>query len=164
MQNNDNPTFGGFVKWVAIITAALLVLGVAGNVLGWFGETSQVVREQVGPRALLQKYEWFKNASAALDAKVADISIYETRLKSLADQYKNADGTAIPRNKWARADVESYNQQSAEVAGVKASYNSLAAEYNAQMSKINYAFTNVGQLPAGAEKPLPREYKPYITQ
>lgn len=163
-MQNDNPTFGGFVKWTAIIVAGLLVLGVAGNVLGWFGETAQVVREQVGPRALLQKYEWFKEASAALDAKVADISIYETRLKNLQDQYKNTDGTSVPRNKWARTDIEAYNQATAEVAGVKASYNSLAAEYNAAMAKVNYAFTNVGQLPAGAEKPLPREYKPYITQ
>jgi hypothetical protein len=49
-----------------------------------------------------------------------------------------------------------------EVAGVKASYNLLAADYNSAMSKFNYAFCNVGKLPQGAVEPLPREYKPYI--
>jgi hypothetical protein len=45
---------------------------------------------------------------------------------------------------------------------MKYSFNQLAADYNAQMAKINYAFCNVGQLPQGATTPLPREYKPYI--
>lgn len=43
-----------------------------------------------------------------------------------------------------------------------ASYNSLAVEYNAAMAKINFSFTNIGELPKGASQPLPREYKPYI--
>ena len=37
----------------------------------------------------------------------------------------------------------------------------LAAEYNAQMAKFNWAFTNQGKLPAGATEVLPREFKPY---
>jgi hypothetical protein len=51
-----------------------------------------------------------------------------------------------------------------EVAGVKASYNSLAAEYNANMVKVHWAFCNAGDLPAGAAEALPREYKPYETR
>jgi len=51
-----------------------------------------------------------------------------------------------------------------EVAGITASYNALAADYNAQMSKINYRFCNVGDLPRGATDPLPREFKPYQTK
>lgn len=50
----------------------------------------------------------------------------------------------------------------AEVAGVKASYNSLAAEYNAQMAKINWRFCNRGQLFKGADEPLPREFALYL--
>ncbi len=67
----------------------------------------------------------------------------------------------LPRNKWPREDREQYNLWQSEVAGIKASYNTLAAEYNAQMSKMNWRFTNVGELPKGAETPLPREFKPY---
>jgi hypothetical protein len=49
----------------------------------------------------------------------------------------------------------------AEISGMKASFNDLAAEYNAAMVKINFAFINVGQLPQGATEALPREFKPY---
>jgi len=68
------------------------------------------------------------------------------------------------RKEWAREDREQFNVWSSEVAGVKASYNSLAAEYNAQMAKMNWRFTNVGMLPQGATQPLPREYKPYVEE
>ncbi len=126
-------------------------------VLGWFGEAAKVTQEQFGPSALLQKYEWFKDASAGLDKKQADIGVYHTRLRSLEDAYAGQ-----PRSKWARDDREQYSIWSSEEAGIKASYNQLAAEYDAQMSKFNYRFANAGDLPRGAEKPLPREYKPYI--
>ena len=51
-----------------------------------------------------------------------------------------------------------------EVAGIKASYNSLAAEYNSQMAKFNWQFCNAGTLPQGATEVLPREHKPYIAE
>lgn len=68
----------------------------------------------------------------------------------------------VPRTDWPRADLEQYNLWSSEFAGVIASYNGLAAEYNAQMSKANWAFTNVGDLPDGASEPLPREFATYL--
>ena len=43
-------------------------------------------------------------------------------------------------------------------------HNQLCAEYNSAMSKFNYRFTNIGDLPEGATEPLPREYKPYINK
>ena len=51
-----------------------------------------------------------------------------------------------------------------EQAGMVLSYNALAAEYNAKMAEMHWAFTNVGQLPAGASEPLPREFAPYRTE
>jgi hypothetical protein len=69
-----------------------------------------------------------------------------------------------PRKDWARDDREQYNTWQSEVSGVKAGYNTLAADYNAQMAKFNWSFANAGQLPKGADKPLPREYKPYETE
>jgi hypothetical protein len=70
----------------------------------------------------------------------------------------------LERQKWPREDREQYNVWSSEVAGVKASYNSLAAEYNAAMAKFNWRFANAGDLPKGADKPLPREFKTYVNQ
>jgi two-component SAPR family response regulator len=106
---------------------------------------------------LLKKYEWFKDASAQLDKKIADISVYDAKMKSITDAY-----VGVKRSEWARDDREQLSVWMSELAGVKASYNGLSAEYNSQMSKMNWRFCNVGDLPNGATQPLPREYKPYI--
>ena len=58
--------------------------------------------------------------------------------KALEAQY-----VGVQRNQWARDDREAYNQNAAEIAGVKASYNELAAEYNAKMAEVNWRFANV---------------------
>ena len=135
-----------------------LVFGI-GYVFGWFGETAQVAKEEFGPRAALQKYEWFKDAAAQLEKKQADITVYDSRLKAMDKTYEK-----LPRQNWPREDREQYNVWQSEVAGVKASFNTLAAEYNSQMAKFNWRFANAGDLPQGADKPLPREFKPYIAQ
>ncbi len=145
------------------ILAGFLVLGLLiggmGYLFGWFGEAAQVARDEFGPKAALAKYEWFKDAAASLDKKLADIKVYEGRLKAMNETYKG-----LPRQNWPREDREQYNVWSSEVAGVKAGYNTLAAEYNSQMAKFNWRFANRGALPPGATEPLPREYKPYVTE
>ncbi len=138
------------LSYVMLLTVILL------SGCDWFRESKQVAQEELGPKELLRKYEWFKNASSQLDKKQADIKVYQKRITTMSKDYVD-----LPRNKWPREDREQYNLWQSEVAGIKASYNTLAAEYNSQMSKINWRFTNVGELPKGAENPLPREFKPY---
>ncbi len=149
-----------------IVVKAIIALFIIGTVvsaigygLDWFREVAQVAQEEFGARELLVKYEWFKDTSAQLDKKVADIQVYAARLGSIAESYGN-----VPRKEWAKEDREQYNIWMSEVAGVKASYNSLAAEYNAQMAKFNWRFANAGELPKGADVPLPREFKPYTNE
>lgn len=141
---------------VAIMGAAL---GTCGYAFNWCSKTAEVVQDEVGPRALLDKYMWLKDAHAQLEKKQADIKVYQVGLNNISAQYYK-----IPRNKWAREDRDAYNIRSTEVAGVIASYNDLAAQYNAKMSEVNWKFTNVGDLPRGASEPLPREYAPYRTE
>ena len=119
-------------------------------------EAVDVAHEEFGPRELLRKYEWLKDAAAQLDKKKADIKVYKAGLTDLADTYEG-----VKRIDWAKEDREHHNLLTQQVAGVRASYNDLAADYNSQMSKINWRFTNAGQLPEGATEPLPREFKPY---
>lgn len=145
------------VKVIIGLAIVGALVGGIGYVFGWFAETGQVVQDEFGPRAMLKKYEWFKDASANLDKKLADIKVYESRMTGMTESYQNAT-----RAKWAREDREQYNVWSSEVAGVKASYNALAAAYNSQMAKFNWRFANRGELPPGATEPLPREYKPYV--
>lgn len=117
---------------------------------------AKAVEEQTDARTLIKRYEWFKDASAQLDKKLSDLAVYEKRFKNLKEEY-----TGKPRTEWAREDREQFNLWSSEVAGVAASYNTLAAEYNAAMSKINYRWTNHGEMPDGSTNPLPKEFKPY---
>lgn len=142
-------------RWILrigfVVIGLGIVLGSAGYVLGWFSEAAQVAQEEFGPRAMLQKYEWFKDASAQLDKKVADVAVFEAQIAELQ--------TEDDPDRFSRSDL---NQWRRELAGIKASYNLLSGEYNSQMAKFNWAFANVGTLPPGAEMPLPREYKPYI--
>ena len=146
---------------LVLIVMIFGVVGVALNIFGFFTGAANnavaVARKEFYPDALLRKYEWFKDAAAALDRKVADIQVYERRFASLKEQYAGAS-----RATWPREDREQANLWESEVAGVTASYNALAADYNSQMSKFNWRFTNVGDLPPGASEPLPREFKPYM--
>jgi hypothetical protein len=130
---------------------------VCSGVSNYMNEAKNVAQEQLGARALLQKYEWFKDASAQLDKKQADIKVYNGRLAGIEKRYAGKEPS-----QWSRTDSEQYNLWLTESAGVIASYNALSADYNSQMSKINWRFCNVGQLPMGATVALPREYKQYI--
>ncbi|KKQ74463.1 MAG: hypothetical protein US94_C0004G0004 [Berkelbacteria bacterium GW2011_GWB1_38_5] len=143
-------------KILGAIVLFVIVISVIGWAMGWFSEAAKVTQEQFGPSALLKKYEWFKDVSAQLDKKRADIKVYDGRMTAMESSYKGKS-----RGQWPREDREQYNVWSSEAAGVKASYNELAAQYNAQMAKFNWRFANKGQLPEGASEPLPREYKTY---
>jgi len=148
------------MKWVLII-AAFLVTGLVVRIALWplwFAQrAATVVSQELDPRVLQNRYEWFKDAAAALDQKRASLTLYESRFKDLDSSY-----TGLPRSAWARDDREQWSIWRSESAGIAASYNELAGTYNAQMAKWNYKFTNVGDLPRGSSNPLPREYKPYI--
>lgn len=148
-------------KLIAFLMVGFAALGALGGVLGWFSEAQTVAREEFGPRAMLEKYEWFKDMSAQIDKKQADIKVYQARVDEMRNGYKNE---GIPRSKWDRVDKQQFSQWQAEVSGVIASYNALAADYNAQMAKFNWRFANRGELPQGAGEPLPREFKPYETR
>jgi hypothetical protein len=147
------------VKVILAMFVLSALVGILGYAFGWFGEAAKVAQQEFGPEAILKKYEWFKDAAAQLEKKQADITVYESRTKSMNETYKN-----LSREKWPREDREQFNVWQSEVAGVKASYNQLAADYNSQMAKLNWRFANVGDLPKGAEKPLPREFKEYTIQ
>jgi hypothetical protein len=142
---------------IGIALAVLVVcLGSLAYVFGWFTQGAQVVQEQFGATASLKKYEMFKDWSAQLDAKAATLKSYENRLNELERSYDSRR-----RAEWTREDREQYNLWQQYIAGIRASYNTLAADYNAAMAKLNYAYANVGQLPQGASGPLQREYRIY---
>lgn len=153
-KENPWPLIRWAAKWLLILGAIFFALRIACAPVNYASRVATVVAHEIDPGVLLQKYMWFKDARAALDAKVATIHVYESRRTRLERQY----GSAV---KWPRDVREEWSLQESELSGVVASYNTLAADYNAQMAKINWRFTNRGQLPAGATETFPREYAPY---
>lgn len=141
-----------------LLIIGVTVLGVASRACNWVGQAADVVGEQVSPRELLRKYEWFKVAASELDAKRANIEATKKRQARLEKDYEG-----VKRSKWAREDRDQANLWAAELAGIVANFNGLAAEYNSAMAKINWRFCNVGTLPSGAETVLPREFRAYDT-
>lgn len=123
----------------------------------YVNDAADTVFEETKLSSSLKKYEWFKDAAAQCEAKLATIEAYKARQKNLMDEY-----TGKSRSEWSREDREQYNLWESELAGIRANYNNLAAEYNSAMSKINYAYANIGELPRGATQPLPREFKQYV--
>jgi len=148
------------IKYIACILAFIIgvvFFSIVSKGCSYLGKVSAVAEQQVDPALLLKRYEWFKEVAAQCDKKLADIQVYNSRLKQMEKDY-----VGVARIDWDRPDKEQFNVWQQEVAGVVASYNSLAAEYNANMAKINYKFTNIGELPKGATVPLPREMRSYV--
>lgn len=75
-------------KVVGSVIGVVILLGTVGYVGGIFSEGAQVVQQEFGPKASLVKYEWFKDASNALEAKANDIALYENVLKNMDSQYE----------------------------------------------------------------------------
>lgn len=147
---------------IKILFMGLLIMGVIGlglNVVGgffgWIGQAQQVAQEEFNPRAMLTKYEWFKNTASALAAKQQSIYVLEGRVKSLYEDY---EGTK--RKDWDRVDKQNMNIWRQETAGLKLSYNNLAAEWNSQIDKFHWR-PFLGSLPPGAEQVLSSEFAPY---
>lgn len=154
-RETERETYWTLPK-VFVLLLVLISFGVLLKIVAlplWFASrTVDVVKRQVDPAELLRKYELFKDESAQLDAKLANIKVKAKGIKSIQ---------AIPADKLDRTNREQMMLWEQEFEGMKYSYNALAADYNAQMSKINYRFCNIGDLPQGATQVLPREYKPY---
>lgn len=121
---------------------------VSFSAIRYCGNAAETVHQQFSPSALLKKYEYFKDLSAAIDSKRADLNAYKKNLQDY--KITNKDSRFY------------YEQSKAEAMGILMMYNNLVAEYNAGMSKFNYSFCNVGTLPASNLEPLPREHKPYL--
>jgi len=123
---------GGLLSIIGIIS--LFVIGlITMNMLGWLGGASQVAHEEFGAKAMLTKYEWFKDADAQLVKKEQDTIAYQSKINSMKDFY----GNSTPQE-WSRQDREQLWLWESELTGVISSYNYLCQEYNSQSNKFNW--------------------------
>ena len=131
------------MKNLSLVILALLVIS---PLLYFCGDVEKTVKDEFAVSKLLKKYEYFKDLSSAIDNKRANILLYESQLKGIKDK-----------------SSFQYQQMQTELMGIITIHNNLCSEYNSAMSKFNYAFCNKGTLPESNLEPLPREFKPYIT-
>lgn len=129
-----------FWKILAPILMIVVVVGGLGIVFGWFGEAAQVAREQFGPRAALQKYEWFIEQSERIAKMDADIALFRSRAHAVPEDYK---AYGEDRSKWplhAQAEYGRLRQQTRDdLLAVISQRNNLVKEYTAQLSKWNWS-------------------------
>lgn len=133
------------IAWIFTIGLIILFFSWA---FGFFSDGAAVIQQEFKPSTLLKKYEEFKDISAAIDKKRADIEMYREEILNI--DHSDKDGRFY------------FEQRKSELIGIISVYNQLCADYNAKMAKFNYRFTNAGDLPQSNLEPLPREYKPYI--
>ncbi len=138
------------LKGVVIISIILAVIWGIGTVFGIFGEAATVAQEEFGAKAAVTKYEWFKDAHATISEKQATIATMEQDAARMKAEYGDT-----PRRDWDRTDKDQINQWRREVSGLKASYNGLVAEYNANSSKFTWS---------GFEGDTPETLKEYTTE
>jgi len=137
-------------------------------------DTVAVAKQELSPSALNEKYEWFKNTYAQLDARRATVNAKAQQIGQMYTDYgwevlydrddggyilsttmnrKWTDGdeemVGEPFKDWNRSDRQAISTYRQELMGLKASANTMCAQYNAEMSKFHTAFTNAGNLPVG---------------
>lgn len=117
-------------------------------------DASDTAFKEFSASAMLKKYEKFKDMLAKMDERKANIMVFDEQIKEL-----KADSEIDNAEKSYQLSL-----LTTERMGAVASYNMIAAEYNSAMSKFNYRFTNVGDLPASNLEPLPREVANYMTK
>ena len=65
LEEKPEKTIVRALLWIVGIFFFLgIIITPVCYVAGWVGEAAQVAREEGGPRELLRKYEWFKDAAA----------------------------------------------------------------------------------------------------
>lgn len=161
MKNHDWDSYdraaekGPVTFWlkclVGFVICAVPTVFVA-RACGAADEVAAVAQHEFGAKESLRKYEWLKDAAQHLQEKKATIEVYGKRLDSMKEEYAGR-----PRSEWARDDREQWSIWASELTGIKASFNQLAAQYNAQMSKFNWKY-------ASGETPLPREFTTYTEE
>lgn len=132
--------------WLLIIGIIVGIM-ITSTILSTCNDGLETARKEFQPSALLKKYEYFKDLSAAIDKKVADIEMYQSEIKDLPNIEKD--------------DKEYLRQRKSELLGIISMHNQLVSEYNSAMAKFNYKLCNKGDMPYTNLEPLPREFKEY---
>lgn len=128
----------GFGVAILLLIAAL---GAVAYGLGWIGSAADVAKEEFGPQAALDKYEWFIDQANAIEKADADIALFEQRRLAVETQYISIYGA--DKAKWSPGVQVQYNHEMQvardDLMAIVSNRNGLVKEYNAQSEKFNWA-------------------------
>ena len=113
----------------------MLLITVALSSCRYANNASDTLFNETKASTVVMRYEWFKEAYEVINAKKADIEVQKAVIETMDKRY-----AGISPQEWLRSDADAYNLAVQTLAGIKMSYNTLVAEYNANMKKTNYAF------------------------
>lgn len=138
---------------IALPLIAVIALGsIVTRSLGWWGEAADTAQQELGPKAMLKKYEWFVDQSSRIAQMDANVDLYAKRVAGVDTQYASygADKTA-----WPPTIQMQYNRDRSiardDLVAVVALRNGIVREYNAQSEKFNWKLFN-----AKSDLPKPR--------
>lgn len=118
------------IKLVFLAITAMAVIGIFNLLSTQWSEAKQVAQKEMGAKAAYRKYDWFKRAANELDAKLADLTVMQSKIDKRC-------GTDVKDNM-----IDTCTIWEQEQFGLKASYNALVAEYNANSDNFTWTLFN----------------------
>ncbi len=113
----------------------MVILGITGLILGWFGNAADVAKKEYYPDAMLKKYSWFIDQSNAIKKMDQDITIYRTRVSTVDSTYgPTSKMDAVTRAMYAKDKQNAVS----DLAAVISQRNNLVKEYNSQSEKFTW--------------------------
>ncbi len=135
----EKGPLSGIWKIIGIGLLVIVPLSMIGWGLGLFSEAAQVAQEEFGPRAALDKYEWFIEQSTRIEKMDQDIKLFEGSAEAVDKQYAGYGD----QTKWSPDIRLQYNrakQQSRDdLIAVVSQRNNLVREYNGASQKFNWS-------------------------
>jgi len=133
--NKEFP-IGKTLKYILLLGLGLVLIGIP---MGWFGQAAEVAKDEFGPKAALEKYEWFIDQAKNIEKMSQDVVLFEER----ASQVETKFSSYGKKTEWT-LDVrmlynEEIKQAQNDVLAVKSQRNGLVREYNAASSKFNWS-------------------------
>lgn len=136
----EKGPFSIFWRIFLIVLAITAVVMIAGYFIGWFTEGAQVAKEEFGPRAALEKYEWFIDQENRIQKMDQDIAVFEDRYEAIEREYVDLHGK--DKTIWSPLVQAQYSHERRtardDLVAVVSQRNNLTQEYNAQSEKFNW--------------------------
>lgn len=127
---------GKIITWIVGLS---IVLGSVGYVLGWFSDTAQVAKDEFGPKAAMQKYEWFIDQANRIQKMDQDIINLRSKKESVSTQFETDYGKKKDWDVITKATYQKeINLATEQLNTTIAQRNGLAADYNAASEKFNW--------------------------